>query len=37
MAPKRYQSGETDYSGRISKIGMLQSARRSMRPPTSCW
>jgi len=22
LTPKRYQSGETDYSGRISKIGM---------------
>jgi transposase len=37
LTPKRYQSGETDYSGRISKIGMPQCARRSMRPPTSCW
>ena len=35
MTPKIYQSGETDVSGRISKIGDGGYAPRSMRPPTS--
>ena len=28
LTPKRYQSGETDVTGRISKIGQLRSAAR---------
>src|ERR1700689_4185748 len=32
LTPKKYQSGETDYTGRISKHG----ARRFTRLPTSC-
>ena len=36
LTPKKYQSGETDVTGRISKIGMLRCAARSTRRPTSC-
>ena len=34
--PKKYQSGETDYTGRISKIGDSRCGPRSTSPPTSC-
>jgi len=36
LTPKRCQSGETDYSGRISKIGDASVRERSTRPLTSC-
>ena len=36
MTPKKYQSGETDYTGRIIEDRrQARCARRSMRPPTS--
>jgi transposase len=35
LTPKKYQSGETDVSGRISKIATAAYAPRSTRPPTS--
>ncbi|MET4234932.1 transposase [Bradyrhizobium sp. i1.4.4] len=35
LTSKKHQSGETDYSVRISKNGDAPCARRSMRPPTS--
>ena len=34
LTPKRYQSGETNVTGRISKIGDAACARHSMKRPT---
>ena len=34
LTPSKYQSGETDVTGRISKIGDTACGRRSTRPPT---
>jgi transposase len=36
LTPKKYQSGETDRSGRISKIGDAAVPRRSTTPRMSC-
>ncbi|ULJ74554.1 hypothetical protein [Rhizobium gallicum] len=35
MTPKKYQSGETDYSGRISKTGDVGEPRSTRRPTSS--
>ena len=35
LTPKKYQSGETDFTGRISKIGDGGAQRRFTRPPIS--
>jgi transposase len=36
LVPKRYQSGEVDYTGRISKCGDRRVRTSCTRPPTSC-
>jgi transposase len=36
LTPRKYQSGEVDRTGRISKLAMLWCARRCSRRPTSC-
>jgi transposase len=37
LTPRRYQSGETDVTGRISKAGDAMDAPRFTKPPTQFW
>ena len=36
LTPSKYQSGQTDISGRISKIGDASVREALYQPPTSC-
>jgi transposase len=37
LTPRRYQSGETDVQGRITRCGDELPGRRCMRPRIRCW